>query len=327
MKKIIISIIVIAVIVLAIIVIPPKSENSDVTKVTIAMVTFPGYAPLYIAEEKGLWGEDVDVEIVRIESIGDMRAAMRSGNIDIYAATYDIFQAVEDTIPPGVAFLAIDESYGGDGVVVSEDIMSLADLRGKKVGAEPGFPPYFILQYLLNQEGMTLADVDFQDVTSQDAGNAFVAGRLDVAATYEPYLSLSAEKVPGAKILVSSADTPNLVVDFLFASDDLVQNNPKVLEAIAQGWFNAVTYWENNPDDAYVIMADAFGVSVEEMKDFKTGITWLTLDDNQNLFDKLADNNAYQTFTLVGDILEANGEAGVRVRAEDHLTNTIINQF
>ena len=114
----------------------------------IGMVTFPGYAPLYVAKEKNLF-ENVNVELVRIESINDLRTALSSGKIDAYAATYDIFQSTQAK-PDGVAFLAIDESHGGDGVLVADNINSIADIKGKAVGAEPGFPPYFILQYLLD---------------------------------------------------------------------------------------------------------------------------------------------------------------------------------
>jgi len=299
-----------------------KSKES----VTIGMVTFPGYAPLYLAKEKNLF-KDVDVNLVRIEAIGDLRAAMNSGKIDMYAATYDIFQAVEGNEPPGVGFLAIDESHGGDGVVVSEDVDGLSDLRGKTVAAEPGFPPYFILQYLLNKEGMSLADVNFKDLPSAEAGNAFVSSKVDVAATYEPYLSISAGKRDGAKVLVSSADTPGLIVDLLFASENLVKNDREVLKKVSDGWFSAVDYWKKNPEESMSIMAKAFGVDVAEMKDIKSGISWLTLEDNQKLFNKRQANNAYKTFDLVGDILESNNSAGVRVKSTNKLSDKIIRSY
>lgn len=305
----------------------PQEATAPTEPVTIGIVTFAGYAPFYLADEKEMWGQGLDVEMVRIESIGDLRAALSTGGIDMYAATYDIFEAIEGDEPSGVAFLAVDESRGGDGVVVREGINALSDLRGKVVGAEPGFPPYFILQHLLNQEGMTLADVDFRDVTSQDAGNAFVAGQLDVAATYEPYLSMSANKVPGAKVLVSSADTPGLIVDLVFASERLVEDRPEVLKGVAEGWFRAIDYWKANPEESYAIMADAFEVSVDEMKEFKSGIAWFDLEKNQRLFDKTTEHNVYATFDLVGDILEANNQTSVRLKADDHLTDAIIRMF
>ena len=294
--------------------------------VTIGLVTFPGFAPLYLAKEKNLF-KDLEVKLVRIEAIGDLRAAMNSGKIDMYAATYDIFQAVSGNEPPGIGFLAIDESHGGDGVVVSGNIKELKDLKDKTFGAEAGFPPYFILQYLLNKEGLSLDDVNFKDIPSQDAGSAFVAGQLDVAGTYEPYLSISASKREGSRILVSSADTPGLVVDLLFASEDMVKNDKETLKKISDGWFSAVDYWQDNPDESMEIMAKAFGVDKTEMEEIKSGIKWMSLEDNKKLFDKAEENNAYTTFTLVGDILESNDSAGIRVKAEDCLTDEIIKSY
>ena len=292
-------------------------------KIAIGMVTFPGYAPLYLAKEKKLF-KDVEVELKRIESIGDIRAAMVSNKIDMYAATYDIFQSIEGIEPPGVGFLAIDESQGGDGVVVSNTIETLADLRGKTVGAEPGFPPFFIMEYLLHKEGMSIHDVNFKDLPSQDAGQAFVAGQLDAAGTYEPFLSISAEKREGSRVLVSSKDTPGLVVDWLFASEELVNQKPEVLQKVAEGWFAAIEYWKNNPDESMEIMAQAFGVDKQEMLDIKSGIAWLDLEYNQSLFVPENENNAYKTFSLVGDILLLNNPQNYQAEANAKLTPSIV---
>ena len=75
------------------------------------------------------------------------------------------------------------------------------------------------------------------------------------------------------------------------------------------------------------IMADAFGVDKAEMEDIKLGISWLTLEDNQKLFDKKQANNAYVTFDLVGDILESNDSAGVRVKSSDKLSDKTIKSY
>jgi NitT/TauT family transport system substrate-binding protein len=303
-----------------------KEQKPIKEKVTIAMVTFPGYAPLYLAKEKNLF-EGIDVELVRIEDIGQMRSAMQSGKIDIYAATYDIFQATKGIEPSGIGFLAMDESHGGDGIVVTSDINKIEDFKGKNVAAEPGFPPYFILQYLLDNEGLTIKDVNFNDLASQDAGNAFVARQFDIVGTYEPYLSISAEKRDGAKILYSSKDTSGLIVDWLFANPTLVKDKPEVLLAISKGWFKALQIINSNPDEAYAIMGDAYGMPAEEMKGFKTGITWLNLGDNLEMHNELNPNNASSTFKRVGDILEKNNETDVRLKPENHLTSEIIEDL
>lgn len=300
--------------------------EADMQKVTIAMVTFPGYAPLYVAKEKGFF-DGIDVELTRIELIGDIRAAMRSGDVDMFAATYDIFQSTKDVAPNGVGFLVVDESHGADGIATAAGINSVKDLRGKKVGAEPGFPPYLVLQYLLDKEGMTLKDLDFQDMPTTDAGNAFAAGQLVAAGIYEPALSASVKARPESKVFASSADIPGLVQDLIFADEKLAKERPQILEKVAAGYFKALDYINTNRDDAYRIMAEAFNVSVQEMEDFKTGVSWIGKEENRKLFDKRNEVNVYKTYDLVCGILKKNGDTDMCLKGDDKLTDEIIKKF
>lgn len=300
-----------------------KDENKEVT---IAMVTFPGYAPLYVAKEKGLFN-GIDVELIRIEDIGQMRSAMSSGQVDIYASTYDIFQSTQGADVPGIGFMLIDESHGADGILVNESISTIADLKGKRLAAEPGLPPYFLLQYVLDKEGMTLDDVIHKDIATQDAGAAFTSGSVDAVGLYEPVLSLTKQANEGSRILISSETEPGLLADLLFASEKLTNNNPEVLKSIAEGWFAALDYIDNNPEEAYEIMGKSFGVSADEMVEIKSGITWYNKEDNIKMFDKSTENNVYDIFKMEGDILEKNGAAKVRFKPEDKITSEIINSI
>lgn len=304
-----------------------KTEGSTTAKkLRVGMVTFPGYAPLYLAREKKLFN-GVDVDLVRIESISDLRAAMKAGRIDMYLATYDIFQSAANEVPPGVAFLAVDESHGADGIAVDAGITSVKDLKGKPVAAEPGFPPYFVLQYALHEAGMTLKDVKFKDMASQDAGTAFAASKFPAVGTYEPYLSKAVQARKGSRVLLSSKDTPSLIVDFVFANEDLVANNKEDLKKFAQGWFDALAYIEKNKDESMSIMGKEFGVSKEEMMEFQSGVTWLDLARNKQLFDKSAKGNAFETYDLVGKVLDANGARQVKTSSGDKLNAAVITSF
>ena len=295
-------------------------------KVRIGMVTFPGYAPFYLAKDKGLF-QGVDVDLVRIEAIGDLRAAMKSGNIDMYLATFDIFESNQGEIPPGVGFLAVDQSNGADGVAVAGGIDSVSDFKGKRVGAEPGFPPYFVLQYALHEAGMSLKDVQFRDIASQDAGSAFVAKQLDVVGTYEPYLSKSVSLRKGSRVLVSSANLPGLVVDLLFASEKLLDETPEVAQEVAKGWFSAVQYYQRHPDESMELMAKSFGVSTQELADMKSRLLWFSLEDNSKLFDAKQHQNVFNTFDVVGEILQSNNPSFVNMKARDKLSSEIINRL
>src|SRR5215216_498336 len=99
----------------------PKPSDSK-QPFDIGMVTFAGYAPLYLAKEKGFFGE-TPLDLKRIEEIPSIRAALVRGDLDAYLATPDIALNITSQ-PPGKAVWAIDESAGGDGVAVAPGIKS-----------------------------------------------------------------------------------------------------------------------------------------------------------------------------------------------------------
>lgn len=250
-------------------------------QVDIGMVTFAGYAPLYLAKEKEFFG-DVAVNLHRIEEIANIRAGISKGELEGYLATTDI--AIDtDQKPLGVSVWAIDESSGGDGVVVTSDIKTVADLKGKAVAAEPGFPPYFVLCYLLNENGMSLADVQLKDMKTQDAASAFTSKSVDAAGVYEPFLSEAAKSREGSRVVLSSADTPGLIVDQIFVRDDIAAK-PEIVNALITGWRKAIAFIKSNPDEANELMARAFSLPVNEFKDIASAVRWLDLDDNKALF-------------------------------------------
>jgi NitT/TauT family transport system substrate-binding protein len=302
-----------------------QSGQSGTRKLTIGMVTFAGYAPLYLAKEKGFFG-DLDVELVRIEEIPSLRAAMEKKELDAYLATPDIALDT-NTQPPGKAVWAIDESAGGDGVVVSEGIRTLSGLKGKKVAAEPGLPPHFVLLYLLHKNGMSAKDIQLEDMTTQNAATAFVSKSVDGAGIYEPYLSNAKKQRKGSRIVISSADVPGLIVDLVFVRGDvLASRNQDVLQLIS-GWRKAMAYIQQDPADAYPIMAKSFNLSVNDFKDTVSGIHWLDLPQNRALFGTAnAPGALFKNFDVVDDVLRRNRPDVFPAKAQDYLDRSELAQ-
>lgn len=286
---------------------------------TIAMVTFPGYAPLYLAESKGMFG-DLDVNLVRIEDISSIRAAVRSGDAEAYLATLDIaFDS--DTRPLGTGVWVIDESSGGDAVIVRDGIDSVEQLRGQTVAAEPGFPPNFLLMYALNEAGLSLADVEFRDMSTQNAAIAFAAGSVQAAGVYEPYLTTALNSQEGSRVVVSSADTPGLIVDLIFVSEDVLADRKGDVQLLIDGWNQALDYIRDNPDDAYSIMAAAFGIPVEEFREIAAGVVWLGPEQNRDLYGTAAQPGPlYDASEKVVEILTRNRSTVFQANPTDHLT-------
>jgi len=302
----------------------PKPSDSK-QPFDIGMVTFAGYAPLYLAKEKGFFG-DLEVNLKRIEEVPSIRAGMSNGELEAYLATPDIALDTNSK-PPGRAVWAIDESAGGDGVVVAGDIKDLAGLKGKKIAAEPGLPPHFVLLYLLYQNGMSSSDVSIQDMTTQNAAAAFASKSVDAAGIYEPYLSMAEKQRPGSRVVISSKQTPDMIVDMIFVGDNVIAARSSDVNQIIAGWRKAMEFIKSNPDEANTIMAKAFNLSVADFKDTVGGIVWLDLSDNQRLFG--SDNSPgplYKNFTVVRDVLHRNRSDVFQAKPEDHLTRSFVQK-
>ena len=127
-----------------------------------------------------------------IESPADRRAAFAADRIQGFATTVDthVMTAAAENPIPVKQVLALDDSYGGDGIVAKKEIKTVKDLKGKTVAAQLGAgASYFWLNYVLAQNGLKLSDIQAVDMKAGDAGAAFVAGKIDAAVTWEPWLS------------------------------------------------------------------------------------------------------------------------------------------
>jgi NitT/TauT family transport system substrate-binding protein len=300
------------------------AQSSKSAPFNIGMVTFAGYAPLYLAKEKGFFG-DLDVQFQRIEEVPSIRAAVVKGDLDAYLATPDIAMDT-NAAAPGKAVWAIDESAGGDGIVVSESIAKLQDLKGKTVAVEPGLPPSFVLMYLLYKNNMTTQDISLKDMSTQDAATAFIGKKVDAAGIYEPYLSNAQKERPGSKVVISSAQTPGLIVDLIFVRDETIKQRPDAIKTIISGWRQAVAYINSNPDDAFDIMAKAFNLPVAEFKDAAGGVKWLDLDENKQLFGtKQTPGPLFANFGVVVDVLKRNRPGTFPARASNYLVRDFVN--
>lgn len=301
------------------------STSAEAESFDIGMVTFAGYAPLYLAREKGFFG-DLDVQLRRIEEVPSIRSAIASGELEAYLATPDI--ALDTNTPaPGKAVWAIDESAGGDGVVVVGDIEDITEFRGRRVAGEPGLPPYFIMLYLLHQNGLSISDVLFQDMTTQNAATAFASGSVDAAAIYEPYLSQARDQRAGSRVVVSSAETPGLIVDLIFVRDDVITARRDDVDKLISGWRRAVQYIEESPDDAYQIMAAAYNLPVDEFRDIASGVVWLDLEDNQRLYGTPeAPGPLHSSFETVVQVLRRNRPAVFNATANQYLVHDFISE-
>ena len=246
--------------------------------------TWIGYSPLVIAKEKGFLAEQgIDVEFTILEGIGEKNSALIRGDIDAVGHTADSAVTSAASGVDGQVVFVFDRSLGADAVLAKKSIKSIADLKGKKVALEPGFTGHFFFLALLDEAGLSPSDVEILAMDTGTAGSSFVAGQVDVAVTWEPWIGKTKD-LPDAHILMSSRDRPGLIIDVLFMDTKTINQRPGDVRKLIVAMGQATDWYFTNRDEGDKIIAKFWKLSLEEEKDTVAGMEFMTLPENAKFF-------------------------------------------
>jgi NitT/TauT family transport system substrate-binding protein len=243
----------------------------------IASSTWTGYAALYVADKKGFWQKHgLSVDFTDVEDPVQRLNALNGNQLQGMASTVDAFARAASQGVPVVQVLPIDASVGGDGILAKNEIRSLKDLKGKTVAVNQGSVSEWFLAQVLKQNGMSLNDVKEQNMTSGDAGAAFVANRVDVAVTWEPWLSRAANTTFG-HLLVSSKEYPDLIVDTFAFRKDFIDKYPDTVKEMVRAYYDAFDWFGKNRDEGNALVGAAIKEKPENVAGDLTTIQLMDL--------------------------------------------------
>lgn len=271
----------------------------------LGMVTWVGYGPLFLARDLGYFEEQgLTVELEIIEDSSIYMAALASGSLQGVATTLDTYIQYRSEDACFKSVYALDDSHGGDGVLVREEVASFEDLKGQDVGLSVGGVSHFWFNLLLKKFGMTEADVSIVNMTADDAAAAFMAGRIPVAVTWEPHLTLAKSSGAG-KVLINSTETPGAIVDVVVLGCDVLSSQAADVEALVNGLNKANEYLASNPTEAYAVMAGGVGGWLADPADFAAsagGVTFYGEDRNKQFFADAATGESGKLIDLATEI-------------------------
>ena len=300
-------------------------------KLKIGYSVWVGYGPLFIARDKGYFkDEGLDVELVKVEDPKDRFAALSGKQLDGLVTTLDTMTLYWRSETPFAAVLGLDESAGGDGILVRKEVNigSVTDLKGKKIGVNVGSVSNFLLDYLLQQNGITDADVSLVKMKQGDVPAALASGQIDAGVTWEPHLSKAA-KDPSLAILTTSKDTPGLIVDALVLRRDVITANQGVATMLSRAWNKAIEYQKANADDAAAIMQKGLGGFYEKPDDIKADLAGAKLFDkarNLEFFGGSGAGTAIGTTKFAIDLWTTQGQITTPIKPEDLVDGSFLEK-
>ena len=285
----------------------PALAADSPKKMKIAFCTWAGYAPLFIAKDNGYFADQgYDVELVIIEDESTYGAAFVSNSIQGLGQVLDRDIIQYDAGAPEQYVCTMDASTGGDGLVATAEIQSVDDLAGKTVALDKSATSYFFFLQVLADSNITEDQINIVEMGNDEAGEAFLAGRVDAAVTWEPALSNCSER-EGGHILVSSADYPKAIIDVLTVSTRFAEQNPEVFDVLYSCWCQAVDYLNANFEEGCAIMAAGLDLETEEVMDECAGITFYDAAMNEAFNDTATEQNVYEIACMAADFWVQKG--------------------
>ncbi|MBM3281453.1 MAG: aliphatic sulfonate ABC transporter substrate-binding protein [Candidatus Harrisonbacteria bacterium] len=291
----------------------------------IGLNVWIGEGIYYVAKEKGLFEkEGVDVELINFDDGAQAKQLINTNQIDAVYVTAESVVILHNAGTKVKAVAMLDTSNGADGVVAASEIKDLKGLKGKKVAYETGNASHFLLSYFLDKQGMSTKDVETVNSAAPDAGAAFVAGKVDAAATWEPWLSKASER-KGGYILVSTKDAPIMGVMPVFR-EEVLKNRREDVKKFLRALFEAKKFIDEHPDEALPIIAENFSISVIDVEEQMKRFRWIPYEENIRDFE-MGEFGPTRLIQMAGDLWFKNNLISTPIKSTDLTDGSFLREL
>lgn len=284
--------------------IPTAPEAGDIK---MGIEPWLGYGQWHIAAKKDLFKAAGlgNVEIVNFNTDADINAALAAGQLQCgNIATHTAMNFIAAGLPIKIVAL-LDVSKTADAMISDGSVTDIKGLKGKQVAYEEGTTSDILLNYALSQNGMTIADIEKVPMPASDAGSALIGGKVPVAVTYEPYLTLAKQQNANVKMIYSAGENPGLISDVFVVREEFLKEKPGQVLALLKAWDAALADYRKDTAGGRAIISEAVGAKPEELATAFDGVVYYSLAENKT---ELSGNFAKK---VVPEVHAAARKAGI----------------
>lgn len=246
----------------------------------IATNVWPGYEPLYLARSLEMYPPGT-VHLVEMSNATDVTRVFRDRLVDMAALTLDEVLTLAQVEPDVRVVLVMDVSHGADALMAREDIRSLPDLAGRRIGVEHTAVGAYFLARTLEAAGLQASEVTVIPVTEGGHEKAWVSGEVDAVVTFEPTRTRLLRE--GAHVLYDSSRFPGEIVDVLAVHEDLLRQRPADVQRVRRVWFAALHQMQAAPLDSAVRMAPRLGLTAPDLQAALAGLRYPDRAENDHM--------------------------------------------
>lgn len=179
-----------------------QGESSDDDPIVVAHVPLPLFAPLYLADAEGYFADEgIEVQLETVAAGQDAVPLAASGEVDAIVAGFSagFFSSLDAglelqvvgsmTVAEGATDYGAADLVASTALVESGEVGGVADLEGRRIAVAggPGGAGAYLVDILLREEGLSVADVELTNIANADMAAALSSGAVDAAQAAAPF--------------------------------------------------------------------------------------------------------------------------------------------
>ena len=168
------------------------------------------------------------------------------------------------------------------GIVGRKDsgIAAPESLKGKRVGVTLRTGGHFVLATFLNRQKLSASDVTMLNLKPEEFSAALLEGRIDAAATWEPFLGALLTQLGDNGVMFSSEGLYDGVFN-LAGARDYVTSHPETIKKILRAVVRGGRFCKDAPDEARALAARVMKADATKLKAFWPSYRFdITLDQS-----------------------------------------------
>ena len=291
-----------------------KEDNDNTMNLSID--EWVGYIPIVKGEAAGIYEKyGIDLNLYVINDSNQSSNALIKGELDGAGYTINRVAFLSEKFSNanfGVVMPYITNySNGGDGIIAHSSIKTINDLVGAKVGVPQFTESHAMFVWFVNNSDLTQKEKDeiidnlVLMSSAEETAKAFFAGQIDVAATWQPYLT-QAEEMTDAHVLFSTANSTKLIMSGIIFSEEYAKENPELISKFIDATLEASElYGSNEYNKELADMMPMFsGMSDETIAEMTLDAKLTSWKDNMEVLKddaKLIYTNMCDTWISIGE--------------------------
>ena len=233
-------------------------------KLKAVVLPYTSSGPLFIAQDEGYFTrQGLEVEFVRLDTGGGSLPLLENGEVDVAASgpTVGLLNAIGkggririvadkgNLDPSGCTFMAF---LAGKNWGASHPVSDTQGVAGARVSIDPTNFEAFMLEKILAKSGLTLKDLQVQDIAPPSLAEAAKNQAVDLISIGEPWVT---RLLDTGEVSIWQPDqqvAPNLQFGVILFGKNLLEGDPQVGMRFMKAYLEGVQQYNKGKTDRNV---------------------------------------------------------------------------